>query len=69
MNTMFQVGDYFVRLRDKGDRPKLTVWNNAGTKIVSEFITAAAPGSWDQIEKLTSTEVVEQVRALVQEEK
>jgi hypothetical protein len=67
MNTMFQVGDFFVRLRDKGDRPKLTVWNKAGTKLVSEFINTATPSSWEQIERLTSTEVVEQVRALVQE--
>jgi len=67
MNTMFQVGDFFVRVRDKGDRPKLTVWNKAGTKIVSEFINTATPGLWEQIEQLTSSEVVEQVRALVQQ--
>ncbi|HHT73178.1 MAG TPA: hypothetical protein GX008_05640 [Firmicutes bacterium] len=67
MNTMFQVGDFFVRLRDKGDRPKLTVWNRAGSKIVSEFINIATPSFWEQIEQLTSAEVVEQVRALVQQ--
>ncbi|NLM40583.1 MAG: hypothetical protein GX205_11065 [Firmicutes bacterium] len=68
MNTMFQVGDFFVRLRDKGDRPKLTVWNSTGTKIISEFISAATPSSWEQIEQLTSPEVVERVRELVQAE-
>jgi len=40
MSTMFKAGDFFVRLRVQGDRPKLTVWNDRGKKIVSEFVSA-----------------------------
>ncbi|NLJ74222.1 MAG: hypothetical protein GX331_04430 [Firmicutes bacterium] len=67
MNTMVRIGDFFVRLRDQGDRPKLTVWNNSGTKIISEFIGSATPAVWEQIEKLTTQEVVDEVHALLQE--
>ena len=69
MSTMVKIGDFFVRLRDQGNRPKLTIWNKAGTKIVSEFISSTTPQFWAQIEKLTSEEVVNKVQALLQEEK
>lgn len=67
MSTMFKVGDFFVRLRDQGERPKLTIWNNNGTKIVSEFISSATPNFWVQIAKLTSQEVVDKVQSLLEE--
>ncbi len=70
MSTMVQIGDFFVRLRDQGNRPKLTIWNNTGTKIVSEFISpTTAPSFWDQIGKLTSEDVVEKTRALLEKGK
>lgn len=69
MSTMFKVGDFFVRLRDQGERPKLTIWNNNGTKIVSEFISSTTPNFWVQIAKLTSQEVVDQVQSLLEREK
>lgn len=69
MSTMVKIGDFFVRLRDQGDRPKLTIWNKTGTKIVSEFISSTTPSFWDQIGKLTSQEVVERVNALLQNQK
>ncbi len=67
MSTMFKVGDFFVRLRDQGERPKLTIWNNNGTKIVSEFISSTTPNFWVQIAKLTSQEVVDKVQSLLGE--
>lgn len=69
MSTMVQIGDFFVRLRDQGSRPKLTIWNNTGTKIISEFITTTTSSFWDQIGKLTSEEVVEKTKALLEKGK
>ena len=67
MSTMFKAGDFFVRLRS-GDRPKLTVWNTKGTKIVSEFISSATESFWTKIAELTSQEVVDRVQALLESE-
>ncbi|HHY15972.1 MAG TPA: hypothetical protein GX521_07850 [Firmicutes bacterium] len=66
MSTMFQSGEFFVRLRVQGERPKLTIWNNAGTKIVSEFINSTTPSFWVQMAKLTAQEVVDDVLALLE---
>ena len=67
MSTMFKAGDFFVRLRVQG-RPKLTVWNTKGTKIVSEFISSATESFWTKIAELTSQEVVDRVQALLESE-
>lgn len=69
MSTMFKAGDFFVRVRVQGERPKLTIWNNSGTKIVSEFIGSTTENFWVQIAKLTSQDVVDQVQSLLQNEK
>lgn len=69
MNTMFKVGEFFVRLRVQGERPKLTVWNNNGTKIISEFINSTTPNFWVQTAKLTSQDVVDRVQSLLHSEK
>lgn len=69
MNTMFRAGDFFVRLRVQGERPKLTIWNHTGTKIISEFISSTTPNFWVQIAKLTSQDVVDQVQSLLQNQK
>jgi hypothetical protein len=68
MSTMFKAGDFFVRLRVQGERPKLTIWNHNGTKIISEFISSTTPSFWDQIAKLTSQDVVDQVQSLLHNE-
>ncbi len=63
MNTMFQVDDFFVRIRDKGGRMKLTVWNGHGNKIISEFITTDHSGNfWNLIENHSSESVVNAVK-------
>ncbi len=69
MNTMFKAGDFFVRLRAQGERPKLTVWNSSGTKIISEFIGNTTSSFWEQIAKLTSQGVVDQVQSLLNDKK
>lgn len=69
MSTMFKAGEFFVRLRAQGERPKLTVWNQKGTKIISEFINSPTPTFWVQIAKLTSQDVVDQVQSLLTKEK
>ncbi|NLJ79591.1 MAG: hypothetical protein GX335_00995 [Firmicutes bacterium] len=69
MNIMVKVGDFFLRIRNQGDRSKLTIWNKTGTKIVSEFISSTTPNFWDQIGKLTSPEVVDKVHSLLQQQK
>lgn len=70
MSTMFKAGDFFVRVRVQGERPKLTIWNHNGTKIVSEFINSnTTPAFWDQIAKLTSQEVLDRVQSFLQDEK
>lgn len=67
MNVMFQVENYFVRVRDKAGRLKLTVWDNAGTKIVSEFVSAGSlPNLWEHVGKVSSQEVVDKVKEVVQ---
>ncbi len=64
MNTMFQVDDYFVRIKDYGGRLKLAVWTHTGEKVVSEFISAATlPQVWSHIEKMSSSNVVGAVKA------
>jgi hypothetical protein len=68
MGTMFKTGDFFVRFRVQGERPKLTVWNQNGTKIISEFVSSATPSFWAQIAKLTSQDVVDRVQALLDNE-
>ena len=68
MSTMFKAGDFFVRLRVQADRPKLTVWNDRGKKIVSEFVSAATESFWAKIAELTSQEVVARVQALLESE-
>ena len=68
MSTMFKSGD-FCTASLSGRTPKLTVWNQNGTKIISEFISSTTPNFWAQIGKLTSQDVVDQVQSLLQDEK
>ncbi len=63
MNTMFRSDPFFVRIRDRGDRMELTVWNQLGTKIMSEFIASDPGGNfWNLVETHTSETVVTDVK-------
>ncbi|NMB19753.1 MAG: hypothetical protein GX979_02695 [Firmicutes bacterium] len=68
MSSMFKAGEFFVRLYFQGERPELTIWNQNGTKIVSEFIGSTTPNFWAQIAKLTSQDVVDRVQSLLKNE-
>ena len=61
MNLMYQLDQFFVRLRqDASGRLKLTVWNQSGEKIVSDYISAASSEHvWTSIAKACSEAVVE----------
>ena len=64
MNVMYQIEEYFVRLReDASGRMKLTVWNKFGDKVISDYISAASPDSgWTSVAQNSSETVVENVK-------
>lgn len=64
MNTMYQVEDFFVRIQaDSSRRLKLTVWNNFGEKLVSDYISAASLDNvWHNIAENSSESVVESIK-------
>jgi hypothetical protein len=64
LNVMYQLDDYFVRIReDSSGRLKLTVWNQYGDKVVSDYISAATSDYvWTSIAKNSSESVVENVK-------
>lgn len=64
MNLMYQMEDYFIRIRqDSSGRLKLTVWNQAGDKIISDYVSAASLDNvWANITKNSSERVVESVK-------
>ncbi len=60
---MFRQDAYFVRIRERGDRMELTIWNQAGTKILSELIATDPGGNfWNLIEAHTSESLVKTVQ-------
>ncbi|HHT35615.1 MAG: hypothetical protein ACE3NC_07720 [Candidatus Wallacebacter cryptica] len=65
MNVMYQLEDFFVRIReDKTGRLKLTVWNSSGDKIVSDYISAASSDHvWTSIASHSSESLVEDVKS------
>ncbi len=67
MNTMFQVNEFFIRMREKAGRVKLTVWNNQGNKLLSELVSLGSLDTvWEQIAKDSSAEVVQKVKEVMQ---
>ncbi|MDI9418741.1 MAG: hypothetical protein GX228_10565 [Firmicutes bacterium] len=64
MNIMYKMDDYFIRIReDSSGRLKLTVWNQYGDKVVSDYISAASSDYvWTSIARSSSESVVENVK-------
>ncbi len=64
MNIMYQVEEFFVRLQEDSSRKlKVTVWNNLGEKLVSDYVSAASQDKvWQGIAKNSSVVVVESVK-------
>jgi len=66
MNTMFESGTYFVRVKNKGGHQKITIWNSKGDKLLSDFLGPdPALQFWNRIEALTDTEVVADLKKRV----
>lgn len=63
MNIMFDSGDYFVRIKNKGGHQKITIWNNSGDKLLSDFLGPdPADQFWTTVESLTEAKVVEDLK-------
>lgn len=58
-NTMFETGEYFVRIQNKGGHLKVTIWNNKGNKLMSDIL-GPDPASqfWNKVESLTNQNLV-----------
>lgn len=66
MNTMFETGEYFVRVQNKGGHRKITIWDNKGDKLFSDFLGPdPALQFWNRVEALTGQEVVLDVKKRV----
>ncbi|HHT43698.1 MAG TPA: hypothetical protein GX014_09920 [Firmicutes bacterium] len=63
MNVMFESGQFFVRIQNKGGYPKITIWNSRGDKIFSD-IPGPDPALqfWNTVESLTDSTVTAQIR-------
>jgi len=59
MSTMFESGEYFVRIKNKSGHLKITIWDNRGEKLLSDFF-GPDPASqfWSKVESLTNEHVV-----------
>ncbi len=66
MNTMFESGQYFVRIKNKGGHLKITIWDNTGDKLLSDFFGPdPAAQFWNKIESLTDSDVVADLKQRV----
>ncbi|WP_461365663.1 hypothetical protein [Candidatus Darwinibacter acetoxidans] len=64
MNTMFESGQFFVRIQHKSGRLKITIWNNRGDKIFSDILGPdPAVQFWNAVENLTDSAVAAEIRA------
>ncbi len=66
MNTMFECGQFFVRIQNKSGRLKITIWNNRGDKIFSDILgPEPALQFWNAVENLTDSAVASEIRKRV----
>lgn len=63
MNIMFESSKFFVRIQNKGGHQKLTIWNNSGDKLLSDFLGPdPAAQFWTSVESLTDSQVVADIK-------
>ncbi|NMB02193.1 MAG: hypothetical protein GX971_11875 [Firmicutes bacterium] len=63
MNIMFESGNYFVRIKNKGGHQKITIWDNKGDKLFSDFLGPdPAVQFWNAVESLTDSQVVSDIK-------
>lgn len=66
MNTMFESGDYFVRIQNKGGHLKITIWDSRGDKLFSDILGPdPALQFWNRVESLTNEDVVAHIQKRV----
>ena len=62
-NMMFAVDSYFVRVSNSGSSLKLTIWNDQGTKLLSEFVSLdRSEAFWNLIAAHTSEAVAQETK-------
>lgn len=63
MNTMFKSGNYFARIQNKGGHLKITIWDNKGDKLFSDFLGPdPAVQFWNGVESLTNSQVADEIK-------
>lgn len=67
MNIMFDSGNYFVRIQNKGGHQKITIWDSKGDKLFSDFLGPdPAVQFWNKIESLADSQVVLDIKEKTQ---
>ncbi len=63
MSTMFESSNYFVRIKNKSGHHKITIWNNSGDKLLSDFL-GPDPASqfWNKVESLTDDILIKDLK-------
>ncbi|HHU61449.1 MAG: hypothetical protein QM401_11185 [Bacillota bacterium] len=63
MSTMFESSNYFVRIKNKSGHLKITIWNNSGDKLLSDFL-GPDPASqfWNKVESLTDDILIKDLK-------
>ena len=66
MSIMFESGDYFVRIQNKGGHQKIAIWDRKGDKLLSDFL-GPDPASqfWNKVESLADSSVVADIKTRV----
>ena len=68
MNTMFECGQFFVRIQNKSGLLKVTIWNSKGDKVFSDVLgPEPAVQFWNQVESLTDNATADEIRAKARE--
>lgn len=66
MSTMFESGEYFVRIQDKGGHRKIAIWDRKGDKLLSDFLGPDPTSQfWMRVESLTDSEVASDIKTRV----
>lgn len=66
MSIMYESSKYFVRIKNKGGHLKITIWDNTGDKLLSDFLGPdPAVQFWNNIESLTDDVLTNELKAKV----
>lgn len=66
MSIMFESSKYFVRIKNKGGHLKITIWDNTGDKLLSDFLGPdPAAQFWNNVESLTDDVLIKELKAKI----